>query len=61
MGLFDNLSGLVSQFNAFKQNFQGNPGEQVQNLLNSGQMSQEQLNRILPVAEQFYQMLGGKR
>lgn len=61
MGFFDNLTSQISNFRQFQQNFKGNPEEQVQQMLNSGQMTQEQLNQILPVAQQFYQMLhGGK-
>lgn len=50
---------LMQQFQQFKQNFQGNPQEQVQQLLNSGKMTQEQLNQIMPMAQQMYGMLHG--
>lgn len=56
---FQNMTDTVRQFNEFRQNFKGDPGAQVQQMLNSGQMSQEQLNQILPMAQQLYNMLGG--
>ena len=44
------FTGLVQQFKQFKQNFKGNPKEQVQELLNSGKMSQDQLNQCMSMA-----------
>lgn len=59
---FANIAQTMQQFNTFRQNFQGNPQEQVQQMLNSGQMSQDQLNQIMPLAQQMYQMIhGGKK
>lgn len=55
---FGNLTNLISQFNNFKQNFQGDPKQQVQNMLNSGQMSQSQFNQLAQLANQFQNLLG---
>lgn len=44
------FTGLVQQFKQFKQNFKGDPKEQVQELLNSGKMSQDQLNQCMSMA-----------
>lgn len=49
---------MMEQFNQFKQSFQGDPQQQVQNLLNSGQMTQEQFNYLSMMAQQFQQFLG---
>lgn len=54
----NNMMGLMQKFNQFKNNFQGDPREQVQQLLNSGQMSQEQFNNLSAMASQFQNMLG---
>lgn len=59
MNPFANLMNTMQQFQAFKQNFKGDPREQVQQMLNSGQMTQEQLNQIMPMAQQLYGMMGG--
>lgn len=52
-GPFGSVLNMVNAFKQFKQNFQGDPREQVQNLLNSGQMSQEQFNQLSNMAAQF--------
>lgn len=56
--LFGNISNLINQFNEFKNTFSGNPQQQVQNLLNSGQMSQQQFANIYKLAQQFQSLLG---
>ncbi len=52
-GPFQNFANMVSQFNAFRSTFQGNPQQKVQELLNSGQMTQEQFNQLSQLAQQF--------
>jgi hypothetical protein len=54
---FNNMINLMNQFNQFKNNFKGDPRAQVQQLLNSGQMSQEQLNQLQNMAREFQQFL----
>lgn len=54
---FGNLSGLVQQFQQFKRTFQGNPQQQIQQMLNSGKVTQEQYNRTVQMAQAFQQML----
>lgn len=56
-GQFGNFMNFMNQFNQFKQNYSGNPQQQVQNLLNSGQMSQEQFNKLAQMATQFQNMM----
>lgn len=50
--------GMIQQFNQFRQTFQGNPRQQVQNLLNSGRMTQEQFNQLSSMAQMFQQFIG---
>ena len=59
-GPFGNIQNMMSQFQQFKQNFQGDPQQQVQELLNSGKMTQEQFNQLSAMAHQFQGMFGGK-
>lgn len=54
---FGNLMGIMSQFQQFRSNFQGDPKQQIQQMLNSGQITQEQLNQVLPIAKQLQNML----
>lgn len=44
---------FMKQFMEFKKNFQGNPQQAVMNMLNSGQMSQEQFNQLQGMANQI--------
>ena len=44
---------IFSKFNEFRSNFQGDPKAKVQELLNTGQMSQEQFNMLSQMAQKF--------
>ena len=48
---------MIQQFIQFANGFKGNPQQEVQKLLNSGQMSQEQYNALQQQATQFQQLL----
>lgn len=48
---------MIAQFNQFKSQFQGDPKQQVQDLLNSGRMTQQQYNQLQSMATQFQQVL----
>lgn len=48
---------MIQQFNQFRNSFQGDPKQKVQELLNSGQMSQQQFNQLQQQATQFQQLL----
>ena len=52
-----NVMNFMGQFQQFKNNFQGDPKTQVQQLLNSGRMSQEQFNQLSNMASQFQRMM----
>lgn len=56
----NNMMNLLQQFMQFKQNFNGDPKQQVQNLLNSGKVTQEQYNRAVQMAQQLQRMMGGR-
>lgn len=49
---------IVQQFIQFANGFKGNPQQEVQKLLNSGQMTQEQYNALQSRATEFQQLLG---
>ena len=52
-------NNLMQRFQQFKQSFTGNPQQQVQQLLNSGKVSQAQYNQAVQMAQQFQQFLTG--
>ena len=49
---------MLQRFNQFRQQFTGDPKAQVQQLLNSGKVSQEQYNRAVQMANQMRQIFG---
>jgi hypothetical protein len=51
-------NGLMQRFQQFQQMFRGDPRQQVQNLLNSGRVSQQDYNRAVQMANQLRGMLG---
>lgn len=55
-----NAFNMMQQLNQFRQNFHGNPQQQIQQLINSGRISQEQYNNAYQMAQQIQQMLGGR-
>lgn len=48
---------MMQQFQQFRQSFQGDPRAEVQKLLQSGKMSQQQLNQLQSMAQQFQQFI----
>lgn len=48
---------MIQQFIQFKQNFKGDPKEEIQKMLQSGKISQQQLNQVQQMAEQFQSLL----
>lgn len=52
------MNGLLQRFQQFQQMFKGDPRQQVQQLLNSGRVSQDQYNRAVQMAQQLQKMLG---
>lgn len=61
MGNANNLpNNLLTKFNQFRQNFKGDPRQQIQELLNSGKVSQQQYDKAVRMAQQFQRMLSGR-
>lgn len=51
---------IFQRFQQFQQMFKGDPRQQVQQLLNSGKVSQAQYDQAVKMAQQFQKMLNGK-
>ena len=45
---------MLQKFLQFKKTFSGNPQQMVQNMLNSGKISQSQLNQYAQKANEIY-------
>lgn len=56
-----NPAQLRSQFTNFCNNLQGNPQQIVMDMVNSGRISQEQLNMAQQMVRPFQQMMGGMK
>lgn len=52
-----NMGQMMQQFAQFRRTFSGDPKAQVQQLLNSGRMTQSQYNQISQMATQFMRMM----
>lgn len=53
-------NNLISQFMEFRKTFTGNPQQIVQNMLNSGRISQAQVNRYAQQANELYKQIYNK-
>ena len=49
----NNINNLLSQFNQFRNTFRGDPQQQIQQMLNSGQISQSQYNQAVQMANEL--------
>lgn len=54
------MNGFMQRFQQFQQMFKGDPRQQVQNLLNSGKVSQTQYNNAFNMAQQLQRMMGSR-
>jgi len=55
-----NQNPILQRFKQFQKAFKGNPQEQVQQLLNSGKVSQADFNKAVQIAQEFQRMFTGK-
>lgn len=49
---------LAQQARDFQKQFKGSPRQEVERLLQTGQMSQSQFNQYFPIAQQVAQFMG---
>ncbi len=52
------MDEMLRAFEDFRRGFRGDPKQTVQNLLNSGQMTQAQFNQLAQQANQLVKYLG---
>lgn len=53
----NSMTQMLERFKQFRQQFQGDPRQQVQNLLNSGRVTQSQYNQAVQMAQQLQRLL----
>lgn len=56
-GMNPQFQNLVQRFQQFKRTFQGNPQQEVQKMLQSGRITQQQLNQAQAFAQQFQALM----
>lgn len=56
-GQYENI---INKFNQFRNSFKGDPKQQIQQMLNSGKISQAQYNEAVQKANALARMLGFK-
>ena len=56
-GPMGNFAQMVQQLNQFKANFKGDPKAEVEKLMQSGKLSQAQLNQLQQMAKQFQSLM----
>ena len=54
------LNPMIQKFQQFKQSFRGDANQQIQQMLNSGKVSQAQYNQAVNLARQMMDMFGQK-
>ena len=52
------MADIIRQARDFKKQFNGNPRQEVERLLQTGQMSQADFNRFSQIAQQVVQAMG---
>lgn len=56
-GMMGEFQNMMRQFQQFKQSFQGDPRAEVEKLVQSGKISQQQLNQLQQMAGQFQRLM----
>lgn len=52
------MADIIRQARDFRKQFTGNPRQEVERLLQTGQMSQADFNRLSQIAQQVVQAMG---
>ena len=52
------IADIIRQAKDFRKQFTGNPRQEVERLLQTGQMSQQDFNRYSQIAQQVLQAMG---
>lgn len=56
-GQMGQFQRMMQQFQQFKANFNGDPKAEVEKMMQSGKLTQQQLNQLQAVARQFQSLL----
>ena len=56
-GMNPQFQNLMQRFQQFKSTFQGDPQQEIQKMLQSGKITQQQLNQAQAFAQQFQALM----
>ena len=51
------MQSLIQQYRQFREAFQGDPQQKIQEMLNSGQITQAQINQARSMATEFQKFM----
>lgn len=57
-GPLGNFQNMMQQFQQFKASFRGDPKAEVQRLMSTGQMTQQQYDQLSQAAQMFQNLIG---
>lgn len=57
-GMLGNFQGLMQKYQQFRKSYSGDPKTDIEKMLQSGKISQQQLDMVQSLAQQFGQFLG---
>ncbi|MBR0090247.1 MAG: hypothetical protein IJP92_00895 [Lachnospiraceae bacterium] len=55
--MFNNYQNMIQQIKQFKSMLRGDPNQQLQQMIDSGQVSQEMLNHAQQMAKPLYELM----
>lgn len=53
----NNMMSLLNQYRQFRANFRGDPKAEVEKLVSSGRISQQQINQAMQMAQQIQRLM----
>lgn len=53
----NNMMNLLNQYRQFRANFRGDPKAEVEKLVSSGRISQQQINQAMQMAQQIQRLM----
>ncbi len=57
--MFNNYQNMIQQIKQFKNILKGNPNQRLQEMVNSGQVTQDMLNKAQEMAKPLYDLMKG--
>lgn len=55
--MFNNYQNMIQQIKQFKSMLRGDPNQQLQQMIDSGKVSQEMLNQAQQMAKPLYELM----